>query len=114
MTVTCEPPVFDLTDLVWVLDTTTTTGKTSKLSRRWKGPYQILARVNSNTYEVKPKYTKGKKLIVNQCRLSKCFTRDYENVTGQALGVVGDNPQVKIKNKRKRKLITDTTNPSPP
>jgi len=79
-----------------------------------QGPYQILARVNSNTYEVKPKYTKGKKLIVNQCRLSKCFTRDYENVTGQALGVVGDNPQVKIKNKRKRKLITDTTNPSPP
>jgi len=103
---------FDLTDLVWVLDTTTTTGKTSKLSRRWKGPYQILARVNSNTYEVKPKYSKGKKLIVNQCRLSKCFTRDYENVTGQALGVVGDNPQVK--NKRKRKLITDTSNPSPP
>jgi len=76
---------FEVTDLVWVLDTTTTVGKTSKLARKWKGPYEILAKINGNTYEVKPKYVRGKKLVMNQSRLAKCFTRDYLNVRRQTL-----------------------------
>jgi len=57
--------------------------------RKWKGPCEILAKINGNTYEVKPKYVRGKKLVMNQSRLAKCFTRDYLNVRKQILS--GDN-----------------------
>ena len=71
---------FEVHDLVWVLDTAKTVGKTSKLTRKWKGPYRILAKINNSTFEVQPLKKRGKKLVINQCRLTKCFTRAYENV----------------------------------
>ena len=46
---------FELTDLVWVLDTTKKVGKSAKLMRKWKGPYEIIGKINGNTYEIKPK-----------------------------------------------------------
>ena len=42
---------FELTDLVWVLDTAKTVGKSSKLARKWRGPYKILAKINQSTYQ---------------------------------------------------------------
>lgn len=76
---------FEVTDLVWILDTTKKVGKSSKLARKWKGPYEILGKINGYTYEVKPKFVRGKKLVVNQCRMAKCFTRDYLNVAKRNL-----------------------------
>ena len=43
---------FELTDLVWVLDTAKVVGKSSKLARKWKGPYEILAKINQVQAEV--------------------------------------------------------------
>jgi hypothetical protein len=71
---------FELHDLVWVLDTAKIVGVTSKLARKWKGPYKILAKINQSTFEIQPIKKKGKKLVINQSRLMKCFTRAYENV----------------------------------
>lgn len=70
----------ELHDLVWVLDTAKTVGVTSKLARKWKGPYRILAKINQSTFEIQFIKKKGKKLVINQSRLKKCFTRAYENV----------------------------------
>ena len=50
----CRAANFKIDDLVWVLDTAKTVGKSQKLARKWKGPYRILARINNSTYEVQP------------------------------------------------------------
>lgn len=71
---------FELHDLVWVLDTAQKVGKSGKLSRKWKGPYRILSKPSTNTYEIQPVKKRGRKLVMNQCRLMKCFTRMVENI----------------------------------
>ena len=80
---------FELTDLVWLLDTAKKIGKSSKLARKWTGPYEILARINQATYEIKPAHKKGRKKVVNQSRLKKCFTRDYESVVEISMNASG-------------------------
>ncbi len=50
---------FEMTDQVWLLDTAVTKGKTAKLSRRWKGPYKIMKKVNESTYNIRPVSGRG-------------------------------------------------------
>ena len=72
---------FELHDLVWVLDTTVKKGLSNKFTRKWTGPYKILAKINDVNYELQPVKKRGKKLVMHLNRLQKCFTRNYVNVT---------------------------------
>jgi hypothetical protein len=74
----CRAANFGENDFVWVLDTTTKVGVSKKLSRKWKGPYRILDKINKVNYRIQPIQGRGRKLIVHQNRLMKCYTRDME------------------------------------
>jgi transposase InsO family protein len=93
---------FEITDQVWLLDTAVTKGKTAKLSRRWKGPYKIMKKVNESTYNIRPVSGRGKHLVANQCRLQKCFTRDCVEV------VVPPAPVVPSVVRKKKPRVVDT------
>ena len=83
---------FELHDLVWLLDTAVIQGKCKKLSKRWRGPYKILAKINQSTYSIQPEVGRGKVLVANQCRLQKVFTRDVEAVCDRTVPVVTPKP----------------------
>ena len=55
-------------------------GESKKFTRKWKGPYQIIARINDVNYYVKPVEGKGKKLVIHRNRLKKCFVDDVYRV----------------------------------
>jgi len=93
---------FEITDQVWLLDTAVTKGKTAKLSRRWKGPYKIMKKVNESTYNIRPVSGRGKHLVANQCGLQKCFTRDCVEV------VVPPAPVVPSVVRKKKPRVVDT------
>jgi len=71
---------FELEDQVWVLDPSLKPGESKKFTRKWKGPYQIVARINDVNYYVKPVEGKGKKLVIHRNRLKECFTDDVYRV----------------------------------
>jgi hypothetical protein len=74
----CRAANFSVDDTVWLLDTATKVGKSKKLSRKWKGPYRILAKIFEGNFKIKPISGKGRKVVVHQDRLTKNFTRDVE------------------------------------
>ena len=72
---------FSINDLVWVLDEQP---NKSKFKKHWKPhPYRIIAKINDVTYKIKNTTKKSKKLIVNQCKLKKCFTTNAIDVDHQ-------------------------------
>ena len=74
----CRAANFSVDDTVWLLDTATKVGKSKKLSRKWKGPYRILAKIFEGNFKIQPISGKGRKVVVHQDRLTKNFTRDVE------------------------------------
>ena len=65
---------FAKNDFVWVLDTAKLKGISKKLSHRWKGPYKIVDVIDDANYKIKT--LNGKRsLIVNKCKLKRCFER---------------------------------------
>ena len=72
---------FSINDLVWVLDEQP---NKSKFKKHWKPhPYRIIAKINDVTYKIKNTTKKSKRLIVNQCKLKKCFTTNAIDVDHQ-------------------------------
>ncbi|RNA32039.1 krab-a domain-containing, partial [Brachionus plicatilis] len=58
--------------LVWVLNSEKKKGKNPKLSKSWKGPNEVLAKITELTYKIKQINGK-KKLIVNINRIKKFY-----------------------------------------
>ena len=73
-----HPANFSINDYVWLRDTEKKPGKTLKFSRRWKGPYQIISKLNDANYFLKPLQPKGRKIVANQERLKKAFEQKVE------------------------------------
>ena len=65
---------FGKNDFVWVLDTATLKGVSKKLSNRWKGPYKIIDVIDDANFRIKS-LTGKKTLMVNKCKLKRCFER---------------------------------------
>ncbi|RNA11762.1 krab-a domain-containing, partial [Brachionus plicatilis] len=63
---------YNIGDKVWLLNSEIKKGKNPKLSKSWKGHYEVLAKITELTYKIKQINGK-KKLIVNINRIKKCF-----------------------------------------
>jgi hypothetical protein len=57
-------------DIVWMHTPTTEKGKSSKLVRRWKGPYTVLEKKGPTNYSIE---INGKPVVVNVNRLKKAY-----------------------------------------
>ena len=66
---------FNVNDKVWLLDTAMKKGVCKKLSKKYKGPYNVITRLEDCNYTLKPLTSKGRKITVHQNRLKKCFDR---------------------------------------
>ena len=71
---------FKLTDLVLLLDTAMKKGVCKKLSKKYRGPYKIIAKLEECVYIIKPVANKGRKITVHQNRLKRCFERKIVQV----------------------------------
>jgi len=68
---------FERGDLVWLAVKDNKTGKTKKLRRKWKGPYEILNESKEGPYQIRLTTSKnGAKQTVNRDLLKRCFMRD--------------------------------------
>jgi hypothetical protein len=64
---------FEISDLVWVLDSTKTVGKSKKFKKKWAGPYKIVGIINDVDYMIKPANRNGRTRVVHQNLLKRCF-----------------------------------------
>ena len=71
---------FNETDLVWLLEETVGKSLCKKFARRWRGPYKILKKLNDVDYEIRPIKNKGRKKIVHQTKLKRCFVKRVSNI----------------------------------
>ena len=51
---------FELNDLVWVMDSSKSPGKSKKFKKKWKGPYKITAIINDVDHMIKTANKNGK------------------------------------------------------
>ena len=61
-------------DRVWLLDTTTETGKSKKLSRQWKGPYVIEEVIGPVNYCIRSTAPNSRPSVVHKNRLKMCYS----------------------------------------
>ena len=115
---------FDEKEYVWVLDTSTLTGVSKKLSHRWKGPYIIMQKIDDANYKVKHIDT-NRTLMVNKCRLKRCFERQilqnkadklkatsHEQETGhEQAEIEQQRPQPKKRDRKQNKPTPESTSP---
>jgi hypothetical protein len=68
---------FERGDLVWLAVKDNKTGKTKKLRRKWKGPFEILNESKEGPYQIRLTTSKkGAKQTVNRDLLRRCFILD--------------------------------------
>ena len=85
---------FEVGETVWVRSFKPAQGACKKFSNKWKGPYEVLNRLDNLVYSLKPLYTKGKKITMHRNNLKRHIKR--ETATAQHT-VVEEPPLVKPK-----------------